>query len=66
MDYNFKKIEKKWQDFWSSCADLDTKFKNTDNKKYCLTMFSYPSGDSCILVTGIIMAQLIHFLDFLN
>ena len=45
MDYNFKKIEKKWQDFWSSCADLDTKFKDTDNKKYCLTMFSYPSGD---------------------
>ena len=45
MDYNFKKIEKKWQDFWSSCADLDTKFKNTNNKKYCLTMFSYPSGD---------------------
>ena len=26
---------------WSSCADLDTKFKNTNNKKYCLTMFSY-------------------------
>ncbi len=45
MDYNFKEIEKKWQAHWASDASLDTDYSNAKNKKYCLTMFSYPSGD---------------------
>ena len=45
MDYNFKEIEKKWQARWNKNSDLSTDFSNTENKKYCLTMFSYPSGD---------------------
>ena len=42
--YPFKEIEKKWQKEWlrkSSKKDLS----NSKNKYYCLTMFSYPSGD---------------------
>ena len=45
MDYNFKEIEEKWQARWNKNSDLSTDFSNTENKKYCLTMFSYPSGD---------------------
>ena len=44
--YNFKKIEKKWQDKW----DKDQLYKavdipDKDNKFYILVMFAYPSGD---------------------
>ena len=45
MEYNFKEIEEKWQSFWNKDNQLKTDYNNTDNKKYCLTMFSYPSGD---------------------
>ena len=41
--YNYKEIEKKWQEKWKAehqAFDYDLK-----NKYYCLTMFSYPSGD---------------------
>jgi len=41
--YNFKIIEKKWQEFW----DINKSFKAEKNKKkkfYCLEMFPYPSG----------------------
>jgi leucyl-tRNA synthetase len=44
MDYQFKDIEKKWQQFW---ADNNTfKAENTTNKPkyYVLDMFPYPSG----------------------
>ncbi len=43
-EYNFKKIEKKWQKFW----EKEKIFKTLDNKKkpkfYVLDMFPYPSG----------------------
>ena len=42
MDFNFKEIEKKWQDFWDKNTKTD--LSNSDKKFYCLTMFSYPSG----------------------
>ena len=45
MDYNFKEIEKKWQLFWNSDSTLKTDYTQYKNKNYCLTMFSYPSGD---------------------
>lgn len=42
--YNFKSIEKKWQDKW----ETDPYFKSKDDvtlpKYYCLDMFPYPSG----------------------
>ncbi|MBK0380546.1 leucine--tRNA ligase [Mucilaginibacter segetis] len=44
MDYQFKDIEKKWQQFW---ADNNTfKAENNSNKPkyYVLDMFPYPSG----------------------
>ena len=44
-EYNFKKIEKKWQEIWSENNSHTPDFTNSDNKHYCLTMFSYPSGD---------------------
>ena len=44
-DYNFKNIEKKWQEKWQA----DKTFQVTDNtdkeKFYILDMFPYPSGD---------------------
>jgi leucyl-tRNA synthetase len=45
MDYNFKEIEKKWQQYW----EKNKTFKTTDDlsnpkKCYVLDMFPYPSG----------------------
>lgn len=40
--YNFKKIEKRWKDFWDRFFKVDT---HTPGKKfYYLNMFPYPSG----------------------
>ena len=42
--YNFKEIEKKWQNYWDKNKFFKTQ-KNKDKKKfYCLEMFPYPSG----------------------
>jgi len=42
--YNFKEVESKWQNIW---LEKGCKIDNNsmDSKYYCLTMFSYPSGD---------------------
>ena len=45
MEYNFKSIEKKWQNIWNKDKSLSFEPADSANKKYCLTMFSYPSGD---------------------
>ncbi len=42
--YNFKKIEKKWQDFWIKNKSFKTKIDHNLKKFYCLEMFPYPSG----------------------
>ena len=42
MDFNFRKIEKKWQKFWKENSSIN--LDNPQNKFYCLTMFRYPSG----------------------
>ena len=44
-DIVLKDIELKWQKKWSSNKYLKTNLNNYKNKKYVLTMFSYPSGD---------------------
>ena len=42
--YNFKDIEKKWQDRWQENQPAKTKNDRIGKKYYCLDMFPYPSG----------------------
>ena len=42
--FNFKKIDKKWQDFWDKNNIFKTKIDRSKKKFYCLEMFPYPSG----------------------
>ena len=42
--YNFKKIEKKWQDFWIKNKIFKSEINPKLKKFYCLEMFPYPSG----------------------
>ena len=44
MEFDFKKIEKKWQEFWNE--NITQNLSDTNKKFYCLTMFSYPSGSN--------------------
>ncbi|MBN1783172.1 leucine--tRNA ligase [bacterium] len=44
-DYDFKAIEKKWQEFWEQKELYKTDMSDTARKLYCLVMFLYPSGD---------------------
>ncbi|MDA7824150.1 leucine--tRNA ligase [Candidatus Pelagibacter sp.] len=43
--YNFKIVEKKWQDFWDQNQTYKSKIKKDKKKFYCLEMFPYPSGN---------------------
>ena len=42
--YNFKKVEEKWQNFWSKNNSFLTTVDKNKRKFYCLEMFPYPSG----------------------
>ena len=42
--YNFKIIEKKWQDYWEKNNSFKVKINKQKEKFYCLEMFPYPSG----------------------
>ncbi len=44
MEYNPKRIEKKWQNFWEESGYYEPKEDNSLEKKYILSMFPYPSG----------------------
>ena len=44
MNYNFKSIEKKWQQNWETNQTGKTKPTDSGKKYYCLDMFPYPSG----------------------
>jgi leucyl-tRNA synthetase len=44
MDYNFKEIEKRWQDYWEEHKTFRTEDDYTKPKFYVLDMFPYPSG----------------------
>ncbi len=44
MEYNFKEIEKKWQDWWSANKTFQVDNKSSKPKYYVLDMFPYPSG----------------------
>ena len=42
--YNFKIIEKKWQDHWINNSFFKSSLDKNKKKFYCLEMFPYPSG----------------------
>ncbi|MCD4656347.1 MAG: class I tRNA ligase family protein, partial [Planctomycetes bacterium] len=45
VDYNFKDIEKKWQDRWEKLGLYKTDDSDNSREKfYCLMMYPYPSG----------------------
>ncbi|WP_367898044.1 leucine--tRNA ligase [Leptospira sp. WS58.C1] len=44
MDYPFRKIESKWQDYWEKNSSFRTDLHSSKPKFYCLDMFPYPSG----------------------
>jgi leucyl-tRNA synthetase len=44
MDYQFKDIEKKWQQFWASHQTFKADNQSAKPKYYVLDMFPYPSG----------------------
>ena len=43
--YNFKIVEKKWQEFWDQNKSFKSKINKDKKKFYCLEMFPYPSGN---------------------
>ncbi len=43
--YNFKLVEKKWQNFWEKNKIFKSQIKKNQKKFYCLEMFPYPSGN---------------------
>ena len=42
--YNFKIVEKKWQEFWDQNKTFKSEINKDKKKFYCLEMFPYPSG----------------------
>lgn len=44
MEYNFREVEKKWQQKWASDKTFRAEDKSTKPKYYVLDMFPYPSG----------------------
>lgn len=45
MEYDFKKVEKKWQEYWDKNKTFKTDVWDFSKPKYyCLDMFPYPSG----------------------
>ena len=45
MEYNHKKIEKKWQKIWDEEKTFRTDVSKDKEKCYVLDMFPYPSGE---------------------
>ena len=56
MNYNHKKIEKKWQKYWEDNKSFKTINDYSKPKFYALDMFPYPSGSGlhvgCLLYTS--------------
>ncbi len=44
MEYNFRDIEKKWQEHWKKTGAYKVSNDSTKPKSYVLDMFPYPSG----------------------
>ncbi|HCW51273.1 MAG TPA: leucine--tRNA ligase, partial [Clostridiales bacterium] len=43
--YDFRRIEKKWQDDWDRRQAFEVEMDPGKPKYYCLVMFPYPSGE---------------------
>ena len=43
--FEYKKIEKKWQDHWKNSETVKCDLKSDKPKFYNLCMYPYPSGD---------------------
>ena len=43
--YNFKVVEKKWQEYWIKNESFQSEINKSKKKFYCLEMFPYPSGN---------------------
>jgi len=44
MEYQFREIEKKWQDYWAKNKPFKAENNSSKPKYYVLDMFPYPSG----------------------
>src|SRR5262245_56406533 len=44
MEYNFREIEKKWQQYWAKNGTFRADNTSSKPKYYVLDMFPYPSG----------------------
>jgi Leucyl-tRNA synthetase len=44
MEYNFREIEEKWQQYWKENKTYHVDIDNNKSKFYVLDMFPYPSG----------------------
>ncbi len=44
MEYNFREVEKKWQNYWKENKTYQVKVDASKPKYYVLDMFPYPSG----------------------
>ena len=44
MEYNFKEVEQKWQDYWRKNQTYKVEVDASKPKYYVLDMFPYPSG----------------------
>lgn len=44
MEYNFREVEKSWQDYWAKNKTFKTENHSAKPKYYVLDMFPYPSG----------------------
>lgn len=44
MEYNFREVEKKWQEYWAKNKTFKAENRSSKPKYYVLDMFPYPSG----------------------
>src|SRR6187549_1653146 len=44
MEYNFREVEKKWQQYWAAKKTFGAGKPSAKEKFYVLDMFPYPSG----------------------
>ncbi len=44
MEYNFREVEKKWQQYWAANKTYKAENQSAKPKYYVLDMFPYPSG----------------------
>jgi leucyl-tRNA synthetase len=44
MEYNFREVEKNWQEYWAKNKTFKTENSSAKPKYYVLDMFPYPSG----------------------